>query len=210
MNGTADVATVTINSPFTVQNGKLHVATITNTGVLTLPTATTTLVGTDTSDTLTNKTLTSPRINEDVAVSTTATRLNYLTSDAAIKQYIGNLLMPVGFIYISVVATNPATVFGFGTWSAFGAGKTLVGFNASETEFDTVEETGGAKTHTLQTTEIPSHKHTYPISGVGGSAISLASGGATALFLDTTTTGGAGAHNNLQPYITTYFFKRTA
>jgi hypothetical protein len=62
LNGSADVASVIINSPFTVQNGKLIVATITNTGTLTLPTSTDTLVGRATTDTLTNKTLTSPTI----------------------------------------------------------------------------------------------------------------------------------------------------
>jgi hypothetical protein len=54
------------------------ISTIFNTGILTLPTSTDTLVGKATTDTLTNKTLTSPKINEDVAVTTTATELNYV------------------------------------------------------------------------------------------------------------------------------------
>jgi hypothetical protein len=55
----------------------------------------------------------------------------------------------VGCIYISVDATNPFTRFGFGTWVAFGAGKVLVGLDAMDTDFDTSEETGGAKTKAI-------------------------------------------------------------
>lgn len=53
---------------------------------------------------------------------------------------------PVGCIYTSTVSTNPATVFGFGTWAAFGAGRVLVGVDSGDADFDTAEETGGAKT----------------------------------------------------------------
>jgi hypothetical protein len=56
-------------------------------------------------------------------------------------------LHPVGSIYINATnSTNPGTLLGFGTWTAFGAGRVPVGFNASDTDFDTAEETGGAKT----------------------------------------------------------------
>jgi hypothetical protein len=53
---------------------------------------------------------------------------------------------PVGAVFISVVSTNPATLLGFGTWAAFGDGRVLVGLNSGDADFDTVEETGGAKT----------------------------------------------------------------
>ena len=57
-----------------------------------------------------------------------------------------NKVYPVGAIYMSVSSTNPGTLFG-GTWTAWGSGKVPVGINASDSDFDTVEETGGAKTH---------------------------------------------------------------
>lgn len=67
---------------------------------------------------------------------------------------------PIGSIYLSVVATNPATLIGFGTWEAYSKGKVLVGIDAGgDADFDTVEETGGSKTmsHTHTT---PDHTHT--------------------------------------------------
>ncbi len=123
---------------------------------------------------------------------------------------------PVGSIYINAaVATNPGTLLGFGTWAAFGAGRVIVGLNAADSDFDTVQETGGAKTHTLTTAELPSHTHTVsiPSSENGGSSNDHA------LFPDSTSsgetftsgaTGGGGAHNNVQPYIVAYMWRRTA
>ena len=67
-------------------------------------------------------------------------------------------IYPVGSIYISTLSTNPATLLGFGTWSAFGAGRVLVGKAGSGT-FATGGATGGAETHTLTSDEMPSHTH---------------------------------------------------
>lgn len=53
---------------------------------------------------------------------------------------------PVGSVYVSTVATNPASTLGFGTWEAFAAGRVLVGVDAGDADFDTVLETGGSKT----------------------------------------------------------------
>lgn len=134
-------------------------------------------------------------------------------ADATIH-FLASTMWPVGSIYISVVATNPATLLGFGTWSAFAAGKTLVGLDSGQTEFDTVEETGGAKTHTLQTTEIPAHSHTISTElWVGGSSEEVGGSNINAVrstSVSTNNAGGGGAHNNLQPYIVTYMWKRTA
>jgi hypothetical protein len=76
-------------------------------------------------------------------------------------------LHPVGSIYINAgVTTNPATLFGFGTWVAFGAGRVMVGLNGSDPLFDTLEETGGSKdaivvshTHTGTTDSAGNHQH---------------------------------------------------
>jgi hypothetical protein len=55
---------------------------------------------------------------------------------------------PVGSVFITTSAEEPFDLFGFGTWQAFGAGRVLVGLDSSDTDFDTIEEIGGAKTAT--------------------------------------------------------------
>ena len=91
------------------------------------------------------------------------------TAIAAAKE----VLYPVGSIYTNAgVSTNPGTLLGFGTWTAFGAGRVMVGFNAGNALFDTAEETGGsydatlvAHTHTGTTgTESANHSHTATTS----------------------------------------------
>lgn len=72
----------------------------------------------------------------------------------------GGEAFPVGSVFLSVVSTNPATLLGYGTWEAMGAGRVLVGMNAADADFDTLEQTGGSKTHTLTVAEMPSHTHT--------------------------------------------------
>lgn len=144
--------------------------------------------------------------------STSATG-NADTLDGVHLAGIIDTIYPVGSIYISTVSTNPGTLFGRGTWTAFGAGKTLVGLDSGDTDFDTAEKTGGAKTHTLTVAEMPSHTHSIwnnnqqmsagsdpLLRACYNSVKNIASGSA----------GGGGAHNNLQPYIVTYMFKRTA
>ena len=126
---------------------------------------------------------------------------------------VAGLIYPVGSIYMSVNNVNPSTFFG-GTWVAWGSGRVPVGVNASDNNFNTVEKTGGAATHTLTLAQIPSHQHSYynPSiqskfeQGSSSSPIGLSEAPMSA----TTAVGGNQAHNNLQPYITCYMWKRTA
>lgn len=80
-----------------------------------------------------------------------------------LKDYIQSFIKtmyPVGSIYMSVNATNPSTYFG-GTWVAWGSGRVPVGVNTSDSNFNTVEKTGGASTVTLTTAQMPAHTHTF-------------------------------------------------
>ncbi len=162
--------------------------------------------------------------NKDTDTTLAANSDTKYASQKAIKAYVDGAistavtaakaaLYPVGSIYFNAgVATNPGTLLGFGTWTAWGSGRVPVGVDAGQTEFDTLEETGGAKTHTLVQDEMPSHIHSI---GYGGSASTVANVAGsytvrTSSSGNSGSTGGDGAHNNLQPYITVYMWKRTA
>jgi len=144
------------------------------------------------------------------------------------------LLYPIGSVYTNAtVSTNPATLLGFGTWTAFGAGRVMVGFDSGNALFDAAEETGGSAdaitvshTHTATTTSTDSG-HTHGISPgawtdgggkVEGNSFSFggkvtATQSSTANISSSTTVasaGSSGTNANYQPYITVYMWKRTA
>jgi hypothetical protein len=138
------------------------------------------------------------------------------------------LLYPVGSIYTNAsVSTNPATLLGFGTWTAFGAGRVMVGFDSGNALFDTAEETGGSADATL-----PTHTHTATVTdpghfhGVGAGSANVATNSnqaypagsqttvnsetkVTGITVSNASTGSSGTNANYQPYITVYMWKRT-
>ena len=146
---------------------------------------------------------------------------------------------PVGSIFTTVTnyADSAAVVSAIGgtTWTAFGAGRVLVGLDASDTDFDTAEETGGAKTVTLSQAQM-NHNHIWTTTGGSGADLSIAltsngsrndtfdgNGDSRQLTSDGALSGtnhtdnnreldstSVTAHNNLQPYIVVYMWKRTA
>ena len=135
---------------------------------------------------------------------------------------------PIGSIYTSTVSTSPATLFGFGTWVAFGAGRVLIGVGGGFS----AGATGGSAdaivvSHTHTATSVvtdPGHNHRLGGStnsggiletqiGVSSTAISAHSdANFTGITVATTntSTGSSGTNANLQPYIVVYMWNRTA
>ena len=139
-----------------------------------------------------------------------------------------DLIYPVGSIYMSVNNTNPGLLIG-GDWEEWGKGCVPVGVDENDTNFSTVEKTGGEKTHVLSLEEMPMHQHylgghTFSWGNVSGmnvgvpNAIAVAQTSANNNYLVTKQNswnysnfmGSGYAHNNLQPYITCYMWKRVA
>ena len=148
------------------------------------------------------------------------TQINGLDTAKTTLTAVFSMIYPVGSIYINAgVSTSPATLMGFGTWSRYGEGRVLVSQSVSDTEFDTLGETGGSKTHTLSVSELPSHTHTHTVktgrsfsSSIGNAPVVQGSDNTILSTSDETTssTGSGSAHNNLQPYIVVYMWRRTA
>lgn len=167
----------------------------------------------------------SAELTEDIAILT-----------VQVLQLISNLY-PIGSIYTTVSDTfDPASVFG-GIWTKIGAGRTLVGQDTGDPDFDTVEETGGAKEVVLTSGEIAAHRHligmaddsadlliygqtAIDLPGLASAVIDRVSTppdkqGVTSSIVDSSAgtpaaprTAAAAGHNNLQPYFVVIFWRR--
>ena len=125
-------------------------------------------------------------------------------------------LYPVGAIYISTTQTNPANFLG-GSWVAWGSGRVPVGVNTSDSAFNAPEKTGGEKSHTLTMAEMPNHdghvlyNGNWTILSQYGTQYSsrpYRKEASNEIVPNGQKLGGGAAHNNLQPYITCFMWKR--
>lgn len=168
-------------------------------------------------------------IKEDISqLQTETTQLNddvtklmgAFTSVTDLTKQLFLLMHRVGDIIFSTSDENPSTIYG-GTWVAWGKGQVPVGVDTSDSDFNTVEKTGGEKEHTLTVDEMPSHSHIQTWNGnimVGGGSGGESTNGSylneggngTYPATLTNNVGNSHSHNNLQPYITCYMWKRIA
>lgn len=173
-----------------------------------------TLIGLTDSSAITTATDSEGEVTPVLATGITADEVRTLIGAATLLA-----VYPVGSIYTSIVSTSPSTHFG-GTWVSFGQGRVMVGHDdAASPDTDFVAPSGdgssvlvgGAKTHTLSVGEIPSHTHGFTLENARGTGAEGSEDGASSFStVNTDATGGGGAHNNLQPYVVVYMWKRTA
>lgn len=119
---------------------------------------------------------------------------------------------PVSSLFFNINDINPTNYFG-GTWERFGKGKVLVGVDENDTNFSTVEKTGGESTHTLTTSEMPSHRHQVSAltdTAAGDGTIGYPVNSDYDWAFTNEPIGGGQPHNNLMPFATCYIWKRTA
>ena len=124
-----------------------------------------------------------------------------------------DLIYPIGAIYLSVSATNPATLFG-GKWEQI-----KDRFLLAAGDIYAIGTTGGEATHKLTIEEMPSHKHQIKTNNddwnnsPNGGNYGTTHDGANSWYNTnwyTENSGGNAAHNNMPPYLTVYMWKRVA
>jgi hypothetical protein len=185
------------------------------------------------SATLPSATLSSPTMTGTPIAPTASpgTNTTQIATTAFVQANVTSALQaayPVGSIYLGTLSTNPNTLFGFGTWVAFGAGRMLISTDATYLP----GTTGGSATTTLITANLPSHSHSatstdsghahglnnafFSSSPFGGSGSGTLGGTLTstdvAVANITTTIGNTGsgtAISTISPYIAVYMWNRT-
>ena len=133
-------------------------------------------------------------------------------------------IYPIGAVIASVNPDyDPNKLFKTHTWERFARGQKLVGVDESDTDFSAAGKVGGEKTHKLTESEMPSHNgHLTPMAGTSNGkylpTASMSTYGSSARGWYSTSpgewypshkaNGSSAAHNNLQPYVAVYYWKR--
>ena len=142
-----------------------------------------------------------------------------------LTETVMNGVYPVDSVLITTNSANPGTYLP-GTWVAFATGKTLIGVNPEDTDFNSSGMTGGSKdatvvahTHTMQAAGAHSHvgyRASFKESGSGtqhysasGSSTWNATASAGSHTHTINSSGSSGSKANLPPYITVYMWRRT-
>jgi hypothetical protein len=133
----------------------------------------------------------------------------------SISDVADSSLLPVGSLYFNAtVNTNPATLLGYGTWVAFGAGRVILGAGSGtdingEIRNFTATDTGGEYEHQLTVPELAAHTHDYLYQSGSRSTAGSGSTPDVQEVVATSPTGDDIPHNNIQPYIVVYIWVRT-
>lgn len=156
------------------------------------------------------------------AEAETGTDTERAITPASLKAAVLSIFFPIGSVYCTTDSGfNPNTSWG-GTWALYAAGRVLVGQDAGQTEFDTMEEEGGFKVHTLTEAELPAISPEFIVDGSPTAAGRISADGnaanaAGAIFgvsaagsVDIESFGSGDSHNNLQPYKVVRFWKRVS
>lgn len=129
-------------------------------------------------------------------------KLNFET----ITKTILNTAFPIGKVEVFFDNDDHSNYLGF-EWERTAIGKTPVGIDESDTDFNTIGKTGGEKTHKLTIEEMPKHNHGVYFQDIGasGTVAKVTTAGNTT---PTSSAGGDQPHNNMQPYEVMAFWKR--
>jgi hypothetical protein len=216
------VSSLTLGAALPVTSGGTGVTTSTGSGANVL----------GTSPTIASPTLTGTPIAPTASPGTNTTQIATTAFVQAAALSLSTIY-PIGSIYTSTVSTNPNTLFGFGTWVAFGAGRVLLGDGGGYS----AGATGGSATTTLVEANLPSHSHTITDPGhnhfttwnnindfVQGSqspgaeqspddiqgTFNINTNSVTTGITGTNNTGSGTAVTTISPYIVVYMWNRTA
>lgn len=149
--------------------------------------------------------VTTKQIEVDLTNYTTLDKVEELLLEKSKREH------GVGSLYLSMSATNPSEIFGFGEWELISKNSFLIGAGDTYSAGDI----GGEATHLLTIDEMPSHTHTFQATHWVDRTGDIKDSSNTE-YIDyekdrqTQPTGGSQPHNNLPPYLAVYMWQRIA